>query len=199
MMTARSRRHLTVALMLGAVAVLLGSLTTPATAKERPPTCTSPAKGEPMFITEGCEDPRFNDAYAFIDVNELRDAPVPHRFVHGGFRGTDARFSMYFPPDDQYKGRFILGAVHQIRPSFHGEFANPTPAAFLGPPNEIQFAFASGAYLVETNNGGNESCLAARDCVNGQYDPAIRGYRVNAAVSKFSRKVASKVYNREHR
>jgi hypothetical protein len=33
-----------------------------------------------------------------IDVDEWRDEPVRHRYVHGAFEGTDLRFSYYFPP-----------------------------------------------------------------------------------------------------
>ena len=29
------------------------------------------------------------------------------RYVHGGFAGTDTRFSIYFPPPEQYQGRFF--------------------------------------------------------------------------------------------
>ncbi len=32
----------------------------------------------------------------FVDVDEWRDEPVRHRYVHGGFKGTETRFSMYF-------------------------------------------------------------------------------------------------------
>ena len=35
---------------------------------------------------------------AWIDVDEWREIPAPHRYVHGGFEGTDTRFSFYFPP-----------------------------------------------------------------------------------------------------
>ena len=35
---------------------------------------------------------------AFIDIDEWRDLPVPHRYVHGGFKGTDTRLSLSFPP-----------------------------------------------------------------------------------------------------
>lgn len=152
-----------------------------------PPTCAPPTSGEPMFVTEECVDPRFNDGYAFVDVDEVRQVPVPHRFVYGGFRGTDARFAFYFPAPEQYGGRFIQGPVHQLR--LTGEVASK---------EEIEFAFDSGAYLIETNNGGNESCLTARDCLSGRYDPAIRGYRVNAAAAKFSRSLAAEIYG-DHR
>jgi len=117
----------------------------------------------------------------------VRQAPVPHRFVYGGFRGTDARFAFYFPPAEEYEGRFFQGPVHQLR--LTGEFATK---------EEIEFAFDSGAYLVETNNGGSESALTSRDALSGKYDPAIRGYRVNAAAAKFSRVMAAQIYD-EHR
>lgn len=32
------------------------------------------------------EDPLFTQPY--IDIDEWRDAPVRHRYVHGGFKGT---------------------------------------------------------------------------------------------------------------
>src|SRR5262245_52145338 len=49
----------------------------------------------------------------YIDVDEWRDKPVRHRYVHGGFKGTDTLFSMYFPPEEQYQRRFFqpLAAV----------------------------------------------------------------------------------------
>ena len=34
-------------------------------------------------------DPLFKEP--FIDVDEWRDAPTRHRYVHGGFKGTDTR------------------------------------------------------------------------------------------------------------
>src|SRR5690606_17938283 len=54
---------------------------------------------------EVAADPMFADPY--IDLDEWRDLPVRHRYVHGGFKGTDTRFSFYFPPKDQYQGRFF--------------------------------------------------------------------------------------------
>jgi hypothetical protein len=165
--------------------VALPSSTPPAAAEAV--TCTSPAAGEPIFITEQCVDPRFNSGYLFVDIDEVRTTPIPHRFVHGGFRGTDARFAFYFPLSG-YDGRFIQGPVHQLR--LTSEIASL---------NEIRFAFDSGAYLVQTNNGGSESCLTARDCISGPYDPTVRGYRVAAAAAKFSREVAQRVYGSDAR
>src|ERR1700744_1837192 len=34
----------------------------------------------------------------FIDVDEDRDRPSPHRFIQGVFAGTDTEFAFYFPP-----------------------------------------------------------------------------------------------------
>ena len=38
----------------------------------------------------------------YIDVDEWRD-PVRHRYVHGGFTGTEAGFVIQFPPKEQYQ------------------------------------------------------------------------------------------------
>ena len=43
----------------------------------------------------GSRDPLYDVAY--VDVDEWRDEPHRYRYVHGGFEGTDARFSFYFP------------------------------------------------------------------------------------------------------
>ena len=51
------------------------------------------------------DDPFFGPA--FVDVDEWRDVPVRHRYVHGGFEGTDTRFSFYFPPAEQWQGRLL--------------------------------------------------------------------------------------------
>jgi hypothetical protein len=53
----------------------------------------------------------------FIDIDEWRDAPVRHRYVHGGFKNTELLFSFYFPPKDHYQGRFFQPQTyprHQI-------------------------------------------------------------------------------------
>ena len=43
----------------------------------------------------------------FIDIDEWRDGPVRHRYVHGGFKGSELLFSAYFPPAELYQGRFF--------------------------------------------------------------------------------------------
>lgn len=122
----------------------------------------------------------------FIDIDQERTAPVPHRHIHGGFEGTESRFSFYFPLEG-YEGRFF-------------QHVSPVPQdenlAVLEPgtDNKISSAIASGAYFIETNGGGP----AAADPTSGM-DPTIGAYRVSAAAAQFSRDVARVLYQAEHR
>ena len=49
----------------------------------------------------------------YIDVKEHRLTPVPHYYVHGGFKGTEidganeVRFCFYYPEKQAYEGRFF--------------------------------------------------------------------------------------------
>jgi hypothetical protein len=125
-------------------------------------------------------DPLFIDPY--VDVNEVRDGAVPHRYVHGGFKGSDARFSFYFPTADRYQGRFH----HNTYPLGVSEDIGPFPIAFDVATGNLGFTLDSGAYYVQTNMGG-----AFR-----RGDPSIAAYRVNAAAAKYSRVVAAEIYGR---
>ena len=122
-------------------------------------------------------DQMFKEPY--IDVDEWRDKPVRHRYVHGGFKGTEARFSFYFPAKEQYQGRFF-------------QHNTPFPSSekleqqSVGEDDKIGFSIASGAYFIETNEGGS--------AVVGASDPAVAGYLVNAAAARYSRKVAAEMY-----
>lgn len=128
-------------------------------------------------------DPLFAEPY--VDIDEWRDAPVRHRYVHGGFRGTDTRFSLYLPPREQYRGRFF----QHITPVPDDEnLAQKVPA---GRFNKIGFAIASGAYFVETNGGGQIDLTKGSMTLS---DPTITAYRANAAAAQFSRKVAVEMY-----
>lgn len=113
----------------------------------------------------------------FVDVDEWRDAPVRHRYVHGGFAGTDLLFSAYFPPADLYDGRFFqpLQAVSGSE--------NMAPMA-MHQASGLGFALASGGYLVESNQG-------AKDMFGGSAE-------ANAAVAQHSRLLAAEMYG-DHR
>ena len=82
----------------------LGMLTAslPALAETTP---TPVAAGANADSANPAADTLFKEPY--IDVDELRTAPVRHRYVHGGFRGTDMRFSYYMPPAEQFQSRFF--------------------------------------------------------------------------------------------
>jgi hypothetical protein len=127
------------------------------------------------------EDPLFNEPY--VDVDEWRDTPVRHRYVHGGFKGTDMRFSFYMPPKEKFQGRFF----QYVTPVPDSENLSQTVQA--GDDN-IGFAAASGAYFVETNGGGKSATSGPAF----QVDPSIGAYRANAAAAQFSRKLAREMY-----
>jgi hypothetical protein len=134
------------------------------------------------FITK---DTLFKEPY--VDVDEWRDVPVRHRYVHGEFKGTNTRFSFYFPSKAKYQGRFF----QYITPFPDNE--NLSQGA-SGEEDKIGFSIGSGAYFVETNGGGRvdfgKPGFAA--------DPSIGAYRANAASAQFSRLVAAQIYG-QHR
>jgi hypothetical protein len=126
------------------------------------------------------KDTLFKEPY--IDVDEWRDVPVHHRYVHGGFKGTDARFSFYFPPKEKYQGHFF----QYITPFPDNETLSQGAS---GEEDKIGFSVTHGAYFIETNEGGR---IDFSKPTAG--DPTIGAYRVNAASAQFSRIVAAQIY-----
>jgi hypothetical protein len=125
----------------------------------------------------GLTDPMYTEP--FVDADEWRDEPARHRYVHGGFDGTDCRFSMYFPDAARYGGRFF----HPVSPvpgSEHG-VRDGTLTTFL------PFAVGSGGYLVESNLGRFRRALRGEDST-------VAGYRASAAVATYSRALAAEMY-----
>jgi hypothetical protein len=116
----------------------------------------------------------------FVDVDEYREDPRHHRYVHGGFEGTTTRFALYFPPQEVYQGRFLQN-----------------PGANLdGPGNEsltldrgiyggLDMAFEAGAYLVSSVPFGGY------DSEPGDTSYAIRA---TAAAALQSRQIAEAIY-----
>ena len=119
----------------------------------------------------------------FVDIDEWRDKPLKHRYVHGGF-DDGTRFSFYFPEKDDYVGHFF-------------QYVTPFPdsetsaQAFPGALNPIGFSISHGAYFVETNEGGK---LDFAD-PSTRRDASIGAYRANAACAEFSRHIAQLIYN----
>jgi len=120
----------------------------------------------------------------YIDLDEWRDAPVRHRYVHGGFKGTETRFSLYLPPRAQYEGRFF----QHLTPVPDSE--NLAQGTFEREEDKIAFAIASGGYYLETNGGG----AAYAGMPGSGVDPTIGAWRANAAAARHSRVVAQQMY-----
>ncbi len=125
-------------------------------------------------------DPLYTEPY--IDIDEWRDAPVRHRYVHGGFKGTDLRFIMQFPTKAQYQGRFFQYLTPVV--------VSEEQALAVFDNNLIGFAADSGAAAVVSNQGG--LALVAQHAGGG--DPTIGGYRASAAVAMYARQVAGEMY-----
>lgn len=126
------------------------------------------------------QDTLFKEPY--VDKDEWRDTPVRHRYVHGGFKGTDTRFSFNFPAKEKYQGRFF-------------QYITPVPDSETlsqggkGEEDKISFSILSGAYFIETNGGGKDAAVMAPD-------RTIGAYRANAASAQYSRIVATKMYGK---
>lgn len=132
-------------------------------------------------VKAGAEDPLFQQPY--IDIDEWREGTVRHRYVHGGFKGTETRFSFYFPEAPGYQGRFFqyITPVPDSETSAQGR---------KGEQDFIGFALSSGAYFIETNGGG--AALTGGPGMTA--DATIAAYRANAASADYSRVVALKMY-----
>jgi hypothetical protein len=129
------------------------------------------------------KDPDYDKPY--VDVDEWRDEPVRHRYVHGGFKDTDLRFSFYFPPAEQYEGRFIQ-PILAVSGTEHA-FGSGTLDGMGG---SIAFAIDSGGYMVESNLG--------RLTPYPGEDSTVTGFRASAVTAEYSRIVAAEMYG-EHR
>ncbi len=128
----------------------------------------------------GLADPQYLEPY--VDADEWRDDPVRHRYVHGGFEGTECAFSCYFPDARRYQGRFfqpvtpVPGTEHSVTEGLHVGY--------------LPFGVASGAYVVESNQGFRRRALPGED--------STTGFRSSAAVATWSRVLAAEMYG-EHR
>ncbi|RCW43500.1 PKD domain-containing protein [Paenibacillus prosopidis] len=114
-------------------------------------------------------DPQF--VQPFVDIDEWRDQPVHHRYIHGGFEGSNTRFSYYFPSEADYERRFF----HFVAPVQGSENASQKNDDAIG------MAISSGAYFVESNMGGMSP------------DPTLV-YRASAAVAQYSRVKAAELF-----
>jgi hypothetical protein len=112
----------------------------------------------------------------YVDVDEWRDAPVRHRYLHGGFRDGETRFSLYVPPEDAYEGRFFQH-VTPVPQSEH------LAQSATGEEDRISFSIESGAAFLETNGGGTTFVAGEAG------DPTLGAYRANAACATVAKQV----------
>ncbi len=157
-----------------------------AVAEEQPVTsaCEAQSAGSPLFITESCDDPELNKPY--VDerrpgtlTDEASGVSVSFTYIHGGFTGTNARFSFYFPTAEKYRDRFF----ETTYPTIGTEDAAPGCPEIGTSTCSVVFALSSGAYVVSTNNAGG---------VPG--GGPLAAYRTNAAAAKYSRMIANEIY-----
>jgi hypothetical protein len=126
------------------------------------------------------DDPFFGPP--FVDEDGWEDEGVRHRYVHGGFEGTDTRFAFYFPEAEYYKGRFIQ--FLEGGPGGHeGKEAHPKEFVV----HFLELATSLGAYFVECNTGhiGPDQ---------GPDDRTISAYRANAQSARYARVLAKEMY-----
>ncbi len=138
---------------------------------------------EEKVLYDPVGDPYFAEPY--IDVEEWRENPLPHYYVHGGFRGTEkegqeVRFCLYFPKKEAYEGRFY----QYLSPAPEDEHESEH---LTGEDDKISFCLTHGAYYVVSNQGG----FILND--------GTRLYRSSAATATYAREVAKRVYGYDHR
>lgn len=131
-------------------------------------------------------DPYFGKPY--IDRDEHREKPYPHRNVHGGFENTDTRFTFYFPAKEEWGGRLY----HPLEGAHAGH-----EEAFAGAMGELlgglDMMVGLGGYMVESNCGHIGDDLDPR----AGSDPGLYGYRASVESARFSKHLSRQIYGRE--
>ena len=121
----------------------------------------------------------------YIDRDEWREAPIPHRNIHGGFADCDTRFTFYFVPNENYKNRMFQ--------PIEGAHAGHEDA-FVGLQGQIigglPLIERLGGFMVESNSGhiGDDEDPKAGE------DPTIYGHRASVESARLSKFVAAQVY-----
>ncbi|CAN5143089.1 hypothetical protein BH10PSE2_BH10PSE2_05790 [soil metagenome] len=131
-------------------------------------------------------DPYFGAPY--IDRDEWREKPYPHRNVHGGFENTDTRFTFYFPAEEEWGGRMYhpLEGAH----AGHEEAFAGAMGALLG---GLDMMVGLGGYMVESNSGHIGDDIDPRAGI----DPGLYGYRASVESARFSKYICKQVFGRE--
>ena len=120
----------------------------------------------------------------YIDIDEQRDTPLPHRYVHGGFADSDTRFSFYFPPKEQYRGRLY----QYLEGGTAGHETFLAAGGIFGPDDTFRLVFEElGGYLVESNQGHfpNDGTGTGSDLVM---------FGASAESARYSKEIAAEMY-----
>ena len=120
----------------------------------------------------------------YIDKDEERDKPEPHRYVHGGFEGTDTRFAFWLPPKEQWGGR-MYQPLEGANAGHEEVFAGPLGEDIGG----LASTFRLGGYMCESNMGHIGDVMDPK----AGTDPTIYGWRAAAESGRFSKFVAEQV------
>jgi hypothetical protein len=120
----------------------------------------------------------------YVDEDVLKESPVRHRYIHGGFSGTDTRFSFYLPSAEQYQGRLI-----QVLEG--GAAGHERTVAMAGPLTEgaLQAAFSLGAVLVESNQGH----IADEPSREKPADLAVSAYLASVATARYAKELTGEL------
>ena len=141
-------------------------------------------------IYNALEDEEFRKGYIDVEedrIRKLKDgSEVPYHYMHGGFEGTDVRFSYCFPMKEKYEERFF-----QHLSPFPGPKEELASLPATGEDDKVGFAITHGAYFVETNMGSKAIFSNSPD--------KTMTHRSNAATAEFSREMARKYYGYNHR
>ncbi|MDP2288834.1 MAG: hypothetical protein Q8M73_09770 [Actinomycetota bacterium] len=120
-----------------------------------------------------------------IDVDDERELPTPHRFVHGYFEGTSTRFAIAFPPADVYQGR-----LYQPLEGANAGHENVNTGPLGQVTGGLQMIFRLGGYALESNMGHIGDVMDPKAGV----DPTLYGWRAAAESARFSKFVAAQIY-----
>ena len=122
----------------------------------------------------------------FIDLDEVREKPIPHRYVHGGFEGTDTRFAISLPTDGQYQGR-LLQPLEGAHGGHENAFSNDVMSENIG---GFRMCARLGGAMVESNQGHIGDDIDPK----GGNDPTLYGHRASAEVSRLAKFIAAQAY-----
>ena len=139
-------------------------------------------------IYHALSDPDYQDSY--VDVDEMRTRPAPggeeivYRYIHGGFRAKEVKFSFHFPQQENFRGRFF-----QYLSPFPGPDEELASLRKTGADDRIAFALTNGAIFVESNMGSKAAF--------GRSGDVTTVWKSSAAVAEFCRKKAIEIYDCE--